>query len=75
MKACLQCIGSYEDKINAWEEHIDDFNESEIIASNFKDLDLIGVPFGTKDIINTLKFKTQMGSQIWRNHELEIMRV
>lgn len=68
LKACLQCICSYEDKINAWEEHINDFNESEIITSNCKDLDLIGVPFGTKDIINTLKFKTQMGSQIWKNH-------
>ena len=59
-------IRSYKKNIKykAWTEFSIKKNKSDLgILSN----DLKNIPFGAKDIMNTILFKTQMGSSIWKN--------
>jgi Asp-tRNA(Asn)/Glu-tRNA(Gln) amidotransferase A subunit family amidase len=44
------------------------------IDKNYTDLGIVnnklkGIPFGAKDIFNTISFPTEMGSKIWKNYQ------
>ena len=72
LKESLNKYEKYNNKINSWK-----FFEKRKIKKKFSDSqnkydlktnsDLEGIPFGIKDIFNTIDFKTEMGSKIWKN--------
>ena len=50
----------------AWENFNPDIDDTSSFPVNNK---LLNIPFGTKDIFNTTKFPTCMGSEIWKGFE------
>lgn len=54
------------DPFFAWENFNPDVNDKSEFPINNK---LLNIPFGTKDIFNTSKFPTCMGSEIWKGFE------
>ena len=68
LNSCVHFIEKYEEKINAWESFLDLENKL-FIEDTSTNSNLIGVPFGVKDVINTKHFNTEMGSKIWENHK------
>ena len=62
-------LTEYEKEVNAWEEYSVNLNDLTFSNKGVSDKNLYGVPFGAKDVINTINFKTQMGSTIWKNHK------
>jgi Asp-tRNA(Asn)/Glu-tRNA(Gln) amidotransferase A subunit family amidase len=60
-----QMFEKYEKDTEAWTTFKKDSlnqNKRELIDKN-----LFGIPFGAKDIFNTVDFPTEMGSVIWKN--------
>src|SRR6266545_6038624 len=69
-RACLERIAEREPAVQAWE-----FLDAELAIAQARALDkrgakgaLIGVPFGVKDIIDTVDMPTAYGSPIYAGH-------
>lgn len=73
-EAFLSRIGEVEDRIHAWETFDPDYVREQAEALDAKRAagdatgSFFGGPIGLKDIINTKRLPTHMGSPIWKDH-------
>lgn len=71
--ATINSISKYEASTLAWVSYnLDKFklklkNLDNQKNSTISDRKLLGIPFGAKDIFNTMDFYTEMGTPIWKN--------
>ncbi|MBI4681422.1 MAG: amidase [Nitrospirae bacterium] len=75
VKSYLQRIHKIDGVIKAWAFLDDDYvleqalNVDKKISSDTSCGSFFGVPIGVKDIFNTKRFPTEMGSPIWKGHK------